>query len=680
MASFPFFLATNRTGAGRRRFRPSYLNLEFLESRLTPTSAYDPNSLLIRFNPNYANPLPAANGSVLPGVILDYAYDLVPGLWRARIEGDLFTVSSAIAALSSDPRVEYAVPNGRNQAESIPNDPRFASQWYLAQVGPSIRAVSAWDNYTGSGVTIVAIFDTGVDVNHPDLKNRIWGNGAEIPGDGIDNDGNGIVDDFHGASFNQGNVTGDVLDGDGHGTAVAGLIGATGNNGVGVAGVNWSATILPLKVIQAGQALDGDLLQAMDYAAKAGAKIWNLSLGGGAYSRAMSDAFDAASNRGIIVVSAAGNNSQNNDINPHFPSSYTAENVIAVAATDANDRLARFSNFGIASVDIAAPGTNLLTTLPGGNYGTRQGTSMAAALVSGALSLLWDRSPNASASQVLDALMNHAKSLDSLKGVVQAGGRLDIGGLTQEVVDARPPVPPASGGSGSSGSVSNPGGSLPGTVPSVPDNYNDSGPGSLSNPLPSLPGKPILTPPVIVSPSLPVVTPINPSKPPVILPNPGTVLFPPVILPDPGGAGPVPPVVPVLNPPVALPPVVDVPPVVILPPPVTETPVPPSIPPVLIPPPSANPQLPVPGKDVLPVEEVPELIDGVLTPVPVTKTPKDEEEPITSPIEVSPVEDPISVDPDDEVWEDYYNWDELDLWDDFRESPLYSIGLLPPIA
>ena len=407
----------------------SGLGLESLESRLTPTvspaSLYDPSTLLIKLNPAVESQAKAGYLHLMPGVELEKSLGAVPGLWQARITNPLLSVSQASGALSLDPRVSYVSVNSIHSAASIPNDPKFSSQWDLNANPVSIHATTAWDTFTGNGSTLVAVFDSGVDINHPDLKARIWTNSAETPGDGVDNDGNGIIDDLHGASFGK-TRSGDVSDITGHGTAVAGLIGATGNNAVGISGVNWAARILPLRVIQNGQALDSDILAAMDYASRAGAKIWNLSLGGGAYSRAMADALDAASARGVIIVTASGNSGKDIDLAPSFPASYSAEHLVVVAGTDEADNLAGFSNYGVATVDLAAPSTNLLTTTPGGGYGIQSGTSMSSALVTGALSLLWDANPGASAGAILDQLYKNITVLDSLKGKLSTAGRLDL--------------------------------------------------------------------------------------------------------------------------------------------------------------------------------------------------------------------------------------------------------------
>ena len=493
------------------RFPVGFL-LEVLESRLVPatfvTDLFDPSSLLIKLAPAYA--AKAEQLQLLDGVKLERPVGAISGLWQAKITDSNLSVDQVIEALELDPRVSYVSVNGFREAQTTPNDPQFSAQWDLNPIPVSIHATVAWDAFTGNGSTLVAVFDSGVDINHPDLKSRIWTNTAEIPGDGLDNDRNGVVDDLHGASFAASTTSNDVSDSQGHGTAVAGIIGATGNNGVGIAGVNWATRILPLKVIQNGAALDSDILQAMDYATRAGAKIWNLSLGGGAYSRAMSDALDAASARGVIIVTAAGNAGTDIDLTPSFPASYSAENLVVVAGTDDADKLAGFSNFGVATVDLAAPSTNLLTTVPGGGYGFKSGTSMAAARVSGALSLLWDAAPSSSSGLILDQLFQFITQLDSLKGKMVTGGRLDLGLLPGQRIVA-PVAPEESSGRG-------------GANPSLP----------LAPPAITPPSTPM---PFIVFPK-PYFPPTLPSTP---MPGPG---FLPGIIPGQDNRLPLVPVVP----------------------------------------------------------------------------------------------------------------------------------------
>jgi subtilisin family serine protease len=210
---------------------------------------------------------------------------------------------------------------------------------------------------------MVGVIDTGIDYNHPDLAANVWTNPLEIPGNGIDDDGNGYVDDVHGYDFV--NRDGDPMDDHGHGTHVAGTIAAVANNGIGVAGVSWHAKVMALKFLDAGgSGWVSDAVEALNYATDMGAKITNNSWGGGEYSTALRDAIAAANSAGAVFVAAAGNSANNNDATPFYPAGYEGPNVIAVAATDASDTLAVFSNFGRNTVQLGAPGVGIYSTVP----------------------------------------------------------------------------------------------------------------------------------------------------------------------------------------------------------------------------------------------------------------------------------------------------------------------------
>ena len=331
--------------------------------------------------------------------------------------------------------VEY---NYEIKINAIPNDPSFSSLWGLKNTGQfggtpgaDIQAEAAWDINTGSGVSspLVAVIDTGIDYTHPDLIDNIWTNPGEIPGNGIDDDGNGYVDDIHGYDFV--NNDGDPFDDNGHGTHVSGTIAAVGNNGIGVVGVNWNATVMAAKFLDANG--DGFLSGAIDailYTTAAGAKITNNSWGGGGFSQALEDAISAANAAGSLFVAAAGNgdilgNPIDNDINPHYPSNYNVENIISVAAIDHNDQLATFSNFGATTVDIAAPGVNILSTTPGNTYSFFDGTSMATPHVTGVAALLLDFFPNLTVTELKSRILDGAVPIPTLSGKVATGGRLN---------------------------------------------------------------------------------------------------------------------------------------------------------------------------------------------------------------------------------------------------------------
>ena len=272
------------------------------------------------------------------------------------------------------------------------------------------------------------MIDTGVDCHHPDLAANIWTNpGESCPGcasDGIDNDGNGYVDDVHGWDFV--NDDNDPIDDHGHGTHVAGTIGASGSNGVGVAGVNWNVQIMPLKFIGAnGQGTADDAVRAILYATRMGAVASNNSWGGEEFSQALEDAIADADAHGSLFVAAAGNSAKNTDTTPDYPSGFDLPNVLTVGATDQNDVRAWFSNYGKQSVDLAAPGTNIYSTWPGGIYRFSEGTSMAAPHVTGVAALAKAAFPSASAVGLKALILRTADQNASFAGLSTTGGRLN---------------------------------------------------------------------------------------------------------------------------------------------------------------------------------------------------------------------------------------------------------------
>jgi subtilisin family serine protease/surface antigen len=330
---------------------------------------------------------------------------------------------------------------------NISRDPMANSLWGLHNTGQTggladadIDLPEAWRTQTGSKAVIVAVIDTGGDYRHPDLAANTWRNQREIFGNGIDDDRNGFVDDIHGYDFV--NRDGDPMDDQGHGTHVAGTIGAVGNNNLGVVGVNQNVSLMHLKFLNSqgiGSTLDA--VRAVDYATRMGADVINASFGGGPYSQAMFDAISRANNAGVLFVAAAGNESNNNDLRPSFPADYNLPNVISVAATDHRDRLAGFSNFGRNSVDIGAPGVNILSTLPGNRYGSFDGTSMAAPHVAGAAALLLAENSNQTPSQLKNLLMRTADPIASLQGKTVTGGRLNVNRALSQITPPKPRFP-----------------------------------------------------------------------------------------------------------------------------------------------------------------------------------------------------------------------------------------------
>jgi len=288
----------------------------------------------------------------------------LPGLELLEL-ADAQSVEAAIRAFEAKPDVLYAEPNFIYEALATPNDPRFSELWGLHQATDvDIDAPEAWDLTTGSPNVTVAVVDTGVAYDHPDLAPNIWSNPGELS-DGIDNDGNGKIDDIRGWDFFGNGTTedNDPRDIEGHGTHVAGTIGARGNDATGVTGVNWNVKILPVRVLGPEGGTNAAVTAGFTYAAQEGAKVVNASLGcAGCYSQAMKDAIDAQPN--TLYVVAAGNDTANNDADPHYPCSYTSPNLICVAAITKTNGLATFSNYGLTSVDVGAPGTEIVSTWP----------------------------------------------------------------------------------------------------------------------------------------------------------------------------------------------------------------------------------------------------------------------------------------------------------------------------
>jgi subtilisin family serine protease len=325
---------------------------------------------------------------------------------------------------------------------TTPNDPYYPQLWGLNNTGQTggtpdadIDAPEAWDIRRESPDTVIGVLDTGVDYNHPDLVGNIWTNPGETAGDNIDNDGNGFIDDVRGWDFayNDNNPS----DVQGHGTHVSGTIAARGNNGVGVVGVTWNAKIMPLKFLNdSGSGSTSNAILALNYATNKGVKLTNNSWGGGPYSQGLYNAINTAGQRGALFIAAAGNDRNNNDTNPFYPASYNLPNIISVAATDHNDALANFSNYGRNSVDLGAPGTNILSTTPGRNYASYNGTSMASPHVAGAAALVSAQNPTWTAQQVKDRLLDTVDPKPALNGRTVSGGRLNLfnalGGSTQQ--------------------------------------------------------------------------------------------------------------------------------------------------------------------------------------------------------------------------------------------------------
>lgn len=382
---------------------------------------------------------------------LAYKFDIPDSIYKS-FGGDLMllnlpegmTTAQAMAAMSKDSRVQYAASNDRLQAldqaaQVLPDDTLLEKMWGLHNTGQDggkadadIDAPEAWIITTGKnqaqGGPLVAVIDTGVDYTHKDLKENIWVNPGEIPGDGIDNDGNGVIDDVHG--YNAINDSGNPMDDNDHGSHTSGTIGAKGNNAEGVAGVNWNANIMGVKFLSgSGGGTLADAVKGIFYATKMGARVTSNSWGGGGYNQALKDAL---ANSPALHIFAAGNNSNDNDASASYPASYDLPNIVAVAATDRNDQLADFSNWGAKTVDLAAPGVDIYSTIPGGKYEAFSGTSMATPHVTGAVALMLSLFPSLTNEQIVSRLLNSTDKLPQLDGKVASGGRLNASNALED--------------------------------------------------------------------------------------------------------------------------------------------------------------------------------------------------------------------------------------------------------
>ena len=388
----------------------------------------------------------------------DTALGLAAG-WRAEPLGEGFyslttpgADSAAVLGWAATAGwVDYVEPDFMIASSARPNDTLLSQLWGLANagdlggvVGADIAAAAAWDMTTGSREVVIAVIDSGVDYTHPDLTANMWRNPREVAGDGRDNDGNGFIDDVYGWNFVARN--GNPLDNNGHGTHVAGTIGAAGNNGTGVTGVSWQVSIMALKFLDAGgNGTTSNAIAAINYATRMrrdfGINIvaTNNSWGGGGFSAGLRDAIAAGGRAGILFVTAAGNDGTDNDLMASYPANYPDDSVISVAATDRADRLASFSNFGITSVDVAAPGVGIVSTVPRGRYASYSGTSMAAPHVAGTLALMAAANPGATAADLRVALLASTRPVAELAGRVVTGGVLNAAAAVRDVL---PPAPP----------------------------------------------------------------------------------------------------------------------------------------------------------------------------------------------------------------------------------------------
>ncbi len=379
-----------------------------------PAAQYASDSLLVKFKAD----TPAADKANARAAVqgqLAREYSIVPGLENLRLPVGAIGVEKAIDILSHLPSVEYAEPDYVVFAIKSPDDPYFANGtlWGMNK----ISAPTAWDTTTGSASVVVADIDTGIDYNHPDLKANVW----------PDKGWNFITN------------SPDPYDDNGHGTHTAGTIGAVGNNGIGVVGVNWNVEIMALKFLnRSGSGYTSDAIAALEYAVDKGVKVSNNSWGASGFDKPLCDAIASVADRHLFIA-AAGNSSADVDSTDFSPAVCPSANVITVAATDRYDALAYFSNYGATTVDLAAPGVSILSTYPRNRYAYMDGTSMAAPHVAGVAALLWSVNPNLSVAQVKSAILDNVDKVGGLSGKVLTGGRLNAAAAVGSV------APPPSG-------------------------------------------------------------------------------------------------------------------------------------------------------------------------------------------------------------------------------------------
>ena len=341
--------------------------------------------------------------------------------------------SQSLESLKKNPNVEYVEPNYiiSLKASDLPTDTSFKKQWGLKNSGTSggkagedIDIQKAWEITKGSKDIKIAVIDTGIDYTHPDLKNQIDVNLAELNGKpGVDDDGNGFVDDIYGYNFSA--KTADPMDGHGHGTHCAGVIGAQ-HDGQGTVGVMANVKIIPVKFLSdEGSGEEIDAIAAIDYAIKRGAKVLSNSWGGSEKSQGLEDAIKAAEDAGTIFVAAAGNEYSNNDTTASYPANYDVSNVISVGAFTNKGTKASFSNYGAQSVHVFAPGQDIYSTVNKGGYASMSGTSMATPHVAGVVGLLLSKEPNLTPAEVRQRLVRTSTNNTKLQGVSESNGRVD---------------------------------------------------------------------------------------------------------------------------------------------------------------------------------------------------------------------------------------------------------------
>lgn len=432
--------------------------------------------LLVRFRPNAEAARLQRNSSLKLNLVskgraihADVQHfegsELVDGLMLVKVAPSEGLDAQLALSLRAD--VLYAEPNYIRYVDAVPNDTHYAEQYALKDSspgGPGISAESAWNTTTGSSNVVVGVIDSGIDIEHRDLKDNIFVNTAEIPNNSVDDDNNGKVDDVNGWDFVHNDRTVfDNANADAHGTHVAGTIGARGNNSIGIAGVNWQVQLMPLKALEGESGSDVSVIQAYTYAKMmkdrgVNLRVLNNSYGSQGSSQALRDAIQELGNVGILFIAAAGNETLNNDFIPHFPGSFDLPNVISVAASSTfGDFASSFSNKGPQSVHIAAPGANILSTTPrgyagpgvvpaktepdGSTYSNFNGTSMATPHVTGVAALALAANPSISFEKLRAAVLFNGDESGSLTNTIITGSRVNANKAVQAALEADTTAP-----------------------------------------------------------------------------------------------------------------------------------------------------------------------------------------------------------------------------------------------
>ena len=430
------------------------------------TPQYVPNQLLVRYRPSTAQMSSSQSRATAAGKVMG-SFTTLPGLQLVQLAPGV-DFNSALGSYRSDPSVLYAEPNYiRKALDGPPNDPYFHDLWNMhntgqpilfpypffqgptsGKPGADIHALEAWSITTGSSDLVIGLIDTGLDINHEDLSANVYRNEADCNNNGIDDDGNGYVDDCNGINTLDNNS--DLTDIVHHGTHVAGILGAAGNNGRGVAGVNWKAKILTCKFLGLNGGTDAGAIGCFNYMAMMRDRGVNIiatsnSWGGYGYSQALYDAIDGVRKRGILVIAAAGNsNSDNDGIYPLYPATFALDNIIAVAANDFTDTQSYYSSFGAHSVSISAPGDEILSTTPDNTYSVFSGTSMATPHVTGVAALLKAQDPTRDWKAIRNLILAGGDKLSTVAASVTQSRLNALNSLTCQGRTVSAPLKPQS--------------------------------------------------------------------------------------------------------------------------------------------------------------------------------------------------------------------------------------------